>query len=58
MNNLIRERIAKLVDMLFELRKEFDSIAVGAEEYVLDYLSDALYSFDEAIETLSYLTEN
>ncbi len=58
MNNLRRKRISKLVEILFELRKEFDSIAVGAEEYVLDYLSDALYSFDEAIETLSYLIEN
>lgn len=58
MNNLRRKRISKLVEILFELRKEFDSIAVGAEEYVLDYLSDALYSFDDVIETLSYLIEN
>ena len=58
MNNLIRKRIAKLVEILSELRKEFDSIAVGAEEYVLDYLSDALYSFDDVIETLSCVIEN
>lgn len=58
MNNLRRKRIAKLVDILSELRKEFDSIAVGAEEYVLDYLTDALYSFDDVIETLSCVIEN
>lgn len=58
MNNLRRKRIAKFVDILSELRKEFDSIAVGAEEYVLDYLSDALYSFDDVIEILSCVIEN
>ena len=58
MNNLRREKILKLVDKLSELREEFESIAVDAEEYILDNLNDAVSSLDDSIETLSYLTEN
>lgn len=77
MNNLRRKRIAKLVDILFNVKEAFESIAEDEEEYIdnilenlqnssryeqaeeaLDSLNYVVSSLDDAIETLSYLTEN
>lgn len=59
MNNLRRKRIAKLVDMLFELRKEFESIAEDEEEYI-DNIPENLqnsFRYEEAEEALYNLNE-
>lgn len=77
MNNLRRKRIAKLVDVLSNVKEAFESIAEDEEEYIdnipenlqnssryeqaeeaLDSLNYVVSSLDDAIETLSYLTEN
>ena len=77
MNNLRRKRIAKLVDVLSNVKEAFESIAENEEEYIdnipenlqnssryeqaeeaLDSLNYVVSSLDDAIETLSYLTEN
>lgn len=77
MNNLRRKRIAKLVDMLSNVKEAFESIAEDEEEYIdnipenlqnssrYEEAEEALYNLnevvsflDDAIETLSYFTEN
>lgn len=59
MNNLRRKRIAKLVDMLSNVKEAFDSIAEDEEEYI-DNIPENLqnsFRYEEAEEALYNLNE-
>lgn len=59
MNNLRRKRIGKLVDILFNVKESFESIAEDEEEYI-DNIPENLQNssrYEEAEEALYNLNE-
>lgn len=59
MNNLRRKRIGKLVDILFNVKEAFESIAEDEEEYI-DNIPENLQNssrYEEAEEALYNLNE-